>query len=870
MSNDPLIDPNWNQKSDSYKLDYKKHDLDYKLELDVRDDILHVLIKRLDDMKDVKSQIVLTNYIEDNYSNESYQLVFKSHSELYERIKFCVERLKKLPDIVGSKSNKCASEPPPKKHESLLKIISRQNQVKQEKMEYDSMSSERRSSSVSAKSSISNGTTTENKENMSESIDEAMSLEKPQPAVVAQTNAAPTNPKRNDFYVTNNITRYFGYNREVRGQLMDQKLIHDSDWIKSQYEKFGICGCTVDITDFKTLNLFKAIEPEKKELLLSKAMIKNLNESIPPKRKQPQPKLPETTTTTTTTNITETNQEPRQSTTSTTTTTTTTITETLISPNNEIQNSAASKRTRKLSSTSSSSSSSNSSRSSSSIVITKLSRKKSLPKSANSPTTPTPVTLSNFVKETLNDPLQKAHTSQSNRVNATPQKIPIKISTSSQNTANISLTAATKFDESPAKEETLNHADTTLNEIVDPFSQPKVTTSLKKAAQTNIFEQMLQNSARNKSLMASKSLQNSPPPPPPPKPSLPRIDADKKRPSRKRKASAFTESLGEGGGFSPVAVLDMLNRFRKTPVKDGKSSLLTTTPPSNPPLHDSQREPAASMSLKKPKVDFLSSQQSPIIKSSQIVTSTQIHSKILSPTKKLIKKTTTTSLDISESNPQDNLKSKKKKIVKRMTRKTTTIETSTEHLVEGEDQNMVNDDSSEALELNTSPDDSKNESSLPEVSFTEESETKVIEVCNESLPEENFELFESKEQENKSENENEDEDENESKKSDESIAEFLKKKNKFFSKEKIKSRKIVISSDESGSEEEQSPPSKSDQNDEKKKKKKTTSEEEEEEEEEEEDSDCELVSWNENSPLKANKLESKSPASRLRSSSGKK
>jgi hypothetical protein len=616
------------------------------------------------------------------------------------------------------------------------------------------------------------------------------------------------------------------------------------------------------------LNLFKAIEPEKKELLLSKAMIKNLNESIPPKRKQPQPKLPETTTTTTTTNITETNQEPRQSTTSTTTTTTTTITETLISPNNEIQNSAASKRTRKLSSTSSSSS--NSSRSSSSIVITKLSRKKSLPKSANSPTTPTPVTLSNFVKETLNDPLQKAHTSQSNRVNATPQKIPIKISTSSQNTANISLTAATKFDESPAKEETLNHADTTLNEIVDPFSQPKVTTSLKKAAQTNIFEQMLQNSARNKSLMASKSLQNSPPPPPPPKPSLPRIDADKKRPSRKRKASAFTESLGEGGGFSPVAVLDMLNRFRKTPVKDGKSSLLTTTPPSNPPLHDSQREPAA----KKPKVDFLSSQQSPIIKSSQIVTSTQIHSKILSPTKKLIKKTTTTSLDISESNPQDNLKSKKKKIVKRMTRKTTTIETSTEHLVEGEDQNMVNDDSSEALELNTSPDDSKNESSLPEVSFTEESETKVIEVCNESLPEENFELFESKEQENKSENENEnedeDEDENESKKSDESIAEFLKKKNKFFSKEKIKSRKIVISSDESGSEEEQSPPSKSDQNDEKKKKKKTTSEEEEEEEEEEEDSDCELVSWNENSPLKANKLESKSPASRLRSSSGKK
>lgn len=66
--------PKWNEKADNYMLKYTKHDIDFKVELDVRNNVLQIQIIRLSDLKDVKSQIELDKYITDDYKDSDYKL----------------------------------------------------------------------------------------------------------------------------------------------------------------------------------------------------------------------------------------------------------------------------------------------------------------------------------------------------------------------------------------------------------------------------------------------------------------------------------------------------------------------------------------------------------------------------------------------------------------------------------------------------------------------------------------------------------------------------------------------------------------------------------------------------------------------------
>ena len=75
--------------------------------------------------------------------------------------------------------------------------------------------------------------------------------------------------KSTDYFKTNPITNYFNYNREVSSKLMDQQLENESEWVKSQFKKFNIGICTVDIIDFKALNLFKGTYISLKNIFLS-------------------------------------------------------------------------------------------------------------------------------------------------------------------------------------------------------------------------------------------------------------------------------------------------------------------------------------------------------------------------------------------------------------------------------------------------------------------------------------------------------------------------------------------------------------------------------------------------------------------------
>jgi hypothetical protein len=62
--------PNWNESKDHYEFYYSKYGCIHRVELDIRDDLLHVLIRRLNDFKDVKSQINIKKHINiENYKN---------------------------------------------------------------------------------------------------------------------------------------------------------------------------------------------------------------------------------------------------------------------------------------------------------------------------------------------------------------------------------------------------------------------------------------------------------------------------------------------------------------------------------------------------------------------------------------------------------------------------------------------------------------------------------------------------------------------------------------------------------------------------------------------------------------------------------
>ena len=66
---------NWNESADHYEFVYSKYECLHRVELDIRDDCLHVLIRRLNDFKDVKSQINIKKYInEKNYKKASFIL----------------------------------------------------------------------------------------------------------------------------------------------------------------------------------------------------------------------------------------------------------------------------------------------------------------------------------------------------------------------------------------------------------------------------------------------------------------------------------------------------------------------------------------------------------------------------------------------------------------------------------------------------------------------------------------------------------------------------------------------------------------------------------------------------------------------------
>jgi len=73
-----------------------------------------------------------------------------------------------------------------------------------------------------------------------------------------KSTASSNKLKPSDFFVTNPITNYFNYNKEVNDQLLEQHLMIENEWAKAQFEKHNISHCTVTLFDLKSLDLPKS------------------------------------------------------------------------------------------------------------------------------------------------------------------------------------------------------------------------------------------------------------------------------------------------------------------------------------------------------------------------------------------------------------------------------------------------------------------------------------------------------------------------------------------------------------------------------------------------------------------------------------
>ena len=260
--------------------------------------------------------------------------MFKKQAELYERIKFCINRLKQIPDPKASSrvrqasasttsSTTTATDADQTTAAMSLTRLTLQAQIKKEKLEFEAMLNDRRSSTCSNRSTSSNSkktnkpspaVTSHNDESNDAQQPKSVELPAPKlshriknsvsvrvchvdesltshcdekngdevttcdenpsiqqleckstdkepdtfkcPVTNSVVDAATKKPKSSDYFVINPITNYFYYNRDV-DMLVDEKFQIENEWVKAQFEKYGLVNCTVNVVDFTELSAFK-------------------------------------------------------------------------------------------------------------------------------------------------------------------------------------------------------------------------------------------------------------------------------------------------------------------------------------------------------------------------------------------------------------------------------------------------------------------------------------------------------------------------------------------------------------------------------------------------------------------------------------
>lgn len=336
----PFIADDWNTASkDSYLFEYSKHEIKYQLQLDHSNGTLHMLLKRMSDMNDVKGSYFVEDYIENDYKNSAYTSVFKMHGELYEKVKFSIERLKNGSYPCSSTSSRRSSISSTRSKSKDKKPTSLIKKIKPEKMEFDALiqnQNSRRSSTCSNKSTSTvhsnldcitndtckdgitvsresldkdvvkkqptltskaslgkpnsicikketitseNGTTYETSwsNNMDENITNPLMTSKKRS--VSSNGSAAFAAKKNDYFVANPITNYLHYNKETNNQLMEQNLLSNgSEWVKELFMRHNIANCTIPVVNIQSIKLIKEIRP-KSQILLTKSLLEELSQS---------------------------------------------------------------------------------------------------------------------------------------------------------------------------------------------------------------------------------------------------------------------------------------------------------------------------------------------------------------------------------------------------------------------------------------------------------------------------------------------------------------------------------------------------------------------------------------------------------------
>lgn len=272
----------WNSAKNYYDILYTKHEINYRLEIYLIGNLLHVNFKRLSDQMDTLQHLKITDFIDDsNYNNPKYKLIYKDLDIYYKRLQWSIntvkQRKKKNLSSRSSESSSCKSGQ--SKNSGLstpgLEYNEIVMQIKKEKLNMDNeLESLRRSSLISSNSSTNLEQIKNNKDSgpvIAEKLNNKNNCKKLK---------RPANINRSDLYEYNPITNYYNYNTDVQRALtLDENNCLREPFYGESFKKYDLKFLSIELVDcfkggmFENLKVPISLTSDMKKILNLKPTI---------------------------------------------------------------------------------------------------------------------------------------------------------------------------------------------------------------------------------------------------------------------------------------------------------------------------------------------------------------------------------------------------------------------------------------------------------------------------------------------------------------------------------------------------------------------------------------------------------------------
>lgn len=263
----------WNSSKEYYDFFYTKYSVNYRLEIYLIGNLLHINFKRLSDSMDTLQHVKILDYVDENeYKNPIYKNCFQSLQVFYKRIQWSIDMVKQKKESFSSRSSIASTtsftsvkqltqmQSLPKSTSIISNVSSLASssyseiitQIKQEKIDMDKELENLRHQQAIPRPSICSVSSTSSKETDKPKNKKSLS------------NTELTKPKVKEktvLYEYNPIQKYYNYNYNVNRQMsIDQNNTKNDEFIRALFEKYNLKLCNVNVTDCMKTTMFQDLK----------------------------------------------------------------------------------------------------------------------------------------------------------------------------------------------------------------------------------------------------------------------------------------------------------------------------------------------------------------------------------------------------------------------------------------------------------------------------------------------------------------------------------------------------------------------------------------------------------------------------------